>query len=149
MLLSEREALAAHLNSWPSLVLAVTLKYNVGPISIDKIRRDLRDLHAIVDRKNYGRHFNTSLTRSSYWAVGEMLDIAPHVHCGWRFPSMNDAKTLIKLLNDDGLWEKRYARGGTHDVQLYDRTGYRFGNGFAGYACKFLFTTDHVILSEK
>jgi hypothetical protein len=121
--------------------LAVTLRYASAPITADQIRHDLRDMHAKVDRRLYGRDFHRSPTRSSYWAVVETLDTNPHAQVGWYFPRDADARTLDDLLRD-GLWQRRYAMGGTHDVQPHR-------SGWAGYACKALRTTDHVILSTE
>jgi hypothetical protein len=120
--------------------LAVTLRYASAPITVDKIRHDLRDIHARVDRKLFGRDFHLSATRSSYWGVIEALDTNPHVHVGWHFPDDAGAQTLDDLLRD-GLWQRRYAPGGTHDVQTHR-------SGWAGYACKTLRSSDHVILSS-
>jgi len=119
--------------------LAVTLRYASPPITMDKIRHDLRDLHAKVDRKLYGRDFHRSPIRSSYWAVVETIDTNPHVHVGWAFPTDADAQTLDNLLQD-GLWQHRYATGGTQNVQPHR-------SGWAEYACKELRDTDSIILS--
>lgn len=144
---AEREAMVAFLASIPS-TLSVTLRYNAPTITLDRIRRDLRDLHAKVDRAVLGKRFNTSDQRSSYWAVVEKLDTNPHVHAGWRFPTLDHARHLVFMLDGAELWRNRYAPGGTHDVQLYRPNDYRFGTGgWAGYACKALWSTDHVILS--
>jgi hypothetical protein len=101
----------------------------------------------MIDRKLYGRHVNTSPIRSSYWAVAESIDINPHVHCGWNFARLADIRTFISILNG-GIWEQRFAPGGTHDIQILDTMKRHHGNGWAGYACKLLQTSDHVILSD-
>ena len=140
-----REELAAWLNSLPNM-FAVTLRYNGGPVSIEKISRDIRDLQAKVDRKFLGREFNRSPNRSSYWAVPETLNGNPHVHCGWAFPSRKHGLVLAQMLSN-GIWQKRYSPGGTHDIQIYDRDGYVLSNGWAGYALKACHRCDDVILS--
>jgi len=134
-----RDAMVAFLSSMPT-TLAVTLRYETIPISIDKIRRDLHDLHAKVDRKIFGRDFHLSPTRTTYWGVIEMLDTNPHAHLGWHFPDAGDAKVLDEFLSG-GLWQRRYAVGGTTDVQQHH-------SGWAAYSCKALLNSDHVILSS-
>jgi hypothetical protein len=134
-----RDAMLAFLSSLP-VTLAVTLRYQTIPISIDKIRSDLHDLHFKVDRKIFGRNFHRSPTRTSYWGVIEMLDTNPHVHLGWHFPDADDAIVLDEFLSS-GLWQRRYATGGTTDVQEHRP-------GWAAYSCKALLNTDHVILSS-
>ena len=56
------------------VTVAVTLRYETIPITIDRIRRDLHSLHFKVDRKIFGRDFHLSPTRTTYWGVIEMLD---------------------------------------------------------------------------
>jgi hypothetical protein len=146
---AERDAFAAVLDCIAAPVrLALTLRYREGPVSIDHIRRDLHDLHGQVDRKRLGRdyHREPAQRRSRYWAVGETLDSNPHVHAAWYFPDLEHAFVLARLLND-GIWETRYARGGTHDHRPYNNA-YAGGNGWAGYACKSLQMCDNVILSD-
>ena len=130
--------MVAFLSSMP-VTVAVTLRYETIPITIDKIRRDLHDLHAKVDRKIFGRDFHLSATRTTYWGVIEMLDTNPHVHLGWHFPDARDANVLNEFLSG-GLWQRRYAVGGTFDVQQHR-------SGWAAYCCKALPNSDHVILS--
>jgi hypothetical protein len=134
-----RDAMVEFLSSMP-MTLAVTLRYETIPITIDKIRRDLHDLHAKVDRKIFGRDFHLSPTRTTYWGVIEMLDTNPHVHLGWHFPNAGDANVLDEFLSG-GLWQRRYAVGGTIDVQQHR-------SGWAAYCCKALPNSDHVILSS-
>lgn len=138
-----RSQIATFLHGLPA-TLAVTLKYADGIKSTDKIRRDLHVLHSIVDRKIYGRHFAKSPIRSSYWGVGEMLDCAPHVHMGWHFNTTNAAETFAALI-ESGVWERTFARGGTHDVRPINSDP---NDSWASYACKALITTDHVIISS-
>lgn len=140
-----RGEIATFLNSQRN-DLAVTLRYEAnGPMSIDRIRRDLNDLHAVVDRRIYGRKFHLSPDRSSYWAAIEMIDLNPHVHMGWHFADPSHITVFLQILSVD-LWETRYAKGGTHDVQFYDPDGYSGENGWAGYATKSLQVCDHLIL---
>lgn len=134
-----RDAMVAFLSSLP-VTVAVTLRYETVPITIDKIRRDLHDLHAKVDRKIFGRDFHLSAIRTTYWGVIEMLNTNPHVHLGWHFPDAGDANVLDEFLSD-GLWQRRYAIGGTTDVQHHY-------SGWAAYSCKALLNSDHVILSS-
>jgi hypothetical protein len=134
-----REAMVAFLPSMPT-TLAVTLRYETIPVTIEKIRRDLHDLHAKVDRKIFGRDFHLSPTRTTYWGVIEMLDTNAHVHLGWYFPDAGDANVLDEFLSG-GLWQRRYAVGGTTDVQQHR-------SGWAAYSCKSLLNSDHVILSS-
>jgi hypothetical protein len=142
-----REELASVLNGLPNR-LAITLKYATGPISMDKIDRDLKALRARVDRKYLGRHYDKSSRRSSYWAVAEKLDALPHVHTGWAFSSYEHAHAMVRLLHG-GLWETIFSPGGgTHNVQVYDSDGYAPGeNGWAGYAVKALRSSDNIIIS--
>ncbi len=107
-----RDAMVEFLSSMP-VTVAVTLRYETIPITIDKIRRDLHDLHFKVDRKIFGRDFHLSPTRTTYWGVIEMLDTNPHVHLGWHFPDAGDAKVLDEFLSS-GLWQRRVCSG-RHD----------------------------------
>jgi hypothetical protein len=134
-----RDAMVEFLSSLPT-TLAVTLRYETIPITTDKIRRDLHDLHAKVDRKIFGRDFHLSPTRTTYWGVIEMLDTNPHVHLGWHFPDADDANVLDEFLSG-GLWQRRYAVGGTTNVQQHR-------SGWAAYSCKSLLNSDHVIISS-
>ena len=141
-----RQELAKLLNAIPS-TYSITLKYAAGPVGMDKIHHDLNALRARVDRKFLGRRYVASPDRCSFWAVAEMLDVAPHVHTGWHFSSHGHANTMARLLAT-GVWETTFApHGGSHDLQVYDHDAYApAGNGWAGYATKSLKTLDHVIL---
>jgi hypothetical protein len=134
-----RDKMAGFLSTLPT-TLAVTLRYEIASTTIDKIRRDLRDLHFKVDRKIFGRDFHVSPIRTSYWGVVEKLDISPHVHLGWHFPEIGDAQVLDDFLSS-GLWQRRYAVGGTTNVQSH------YSGCWADYCCKSLRDSDHVILS--
>jgi hypothetical protein len=87
------------------VTVAVTLRCETIPITIDKIRRDLHDLPAKVDRKIFGRDFHLSPTRTTYRGVIEMRDTNPHVHLGWHFPDAVDANVLDEFLSSD-LWQR-------------------------------------------
>lgn len=128
---------------------AVTLKYPTGPIGMGKIQRDLNALRARLDRKYLGRNYTVSPHRASYWAVAEMLDVAPHVHTAWHFSNHGHANAMARLL-DTGVWEAIFAPGGgSHDLQIIAADGYVGGNGWAGYATKSLKTLDHLIISDN
>lgn len=135
-----RHDMTEFLSSLP-VTLSLVLRYHAPPISIDTMRRHLHDLHFRVDRKIYRRDLHKSPTRSGYWAVIEKLDTNPHLHIGWHFPNPADASILEEFVHG-GLWQERYALGGTTYVGAHYP-------GWAGYSCKRLRDTDHVILSPK
>jgi hypothetical protein len=134
-----RAELAVHLERQPSTV-ALTLVYNDPSIPLDRIRRDLRAVHARLDRRLYGCrfHLRPAAQRTRYWATVELLDDYPHVHVGWLLP---DGGAVLRDMLDAGLWTM-CAPAGTYDVQ-------RYRHGWATYAVKCLTTTDHVIDSHE
>lgn len=121
--------------------LAVTLRYESGPVTIDKLRSDLKVLQGMIDRKLFGRNFYRSPIRTSYWAIAESMDVNPHAHVGWHVPAPH-AWQAMKLIQS-GIWET-IARGGTHDIQPLTSP-----EEWAAYAVKSMTTTDHLILSPN
>lgn len=153
MTAEDRARWAQWMNDEPAY-LAVTLRYASGPVTRDRMQRDIEDLHARVDRALLGRRFNLmpEERRSAYWAIPEQIDGNPHMHVGWHFPGdaarkHQHANCLIKLI-DQGIWQRVYAPGGTYDVQPYDADRYHHGNGWAGYATKALQLCEYIMLSE-
>lgn len=133
-----RAAQAEFLECQPSTV-ALTLVYNQHRISPERIRSDLRSLHRAVDRRLYGPRFNyrDPTDRSHLWAVIELVDAYPHVHCGWQLPPGGDV--VLDSLLTRGLWRRFAPGGGFHAVP--------YKAGWATYAVKALTLTDHVIES--
>jgi hypothetical protein len=121
---------------------ALSLTYNEWPISVDRIRRDLRGLHARVDRQLLGRrfHLRPPLQRSQVWAVIEKIDSYPHMHCGWGLPHASSMGDLFHLF-EGGIWSTMAPRGG------YDIHEYR--HGWGTYATKNLSDTLYIIDSAE
>jgi hypothetical protein len=134
-----RKAMAATLNLIGAPI-AVTLVYNDHRPSLERMQRDLRELHRRVDRALLGRNYHKlpAASRTSGWAVVEGIGTHPHLHVGWKLPSGGDAATLAEILNR--VWRTRkFAPAGTTEISACD-------DGWAGYACKELTTSDHVFL---
>lgn len=121
--------------------VALTLTYNTAPISRDRIARDLRNLHAEIECRLYGRRFykRPPAMRTRFWAVTEMLDLNPHVHMGWALPPAG-VETLIYALKDERIW-LNFAPRGKYDLQPY-------GPGWTGYATKCLTNSNQIVMSS-
>lgn len=92
----QRAAAAETLERRPSTV-AVTLRYNLWPVTMDRVRRDMRTLHAHIDRAIYGRRFHKSRRRTPGWYVTEKMDCSPHLHGALYLPP-DHAETFDGLM---------------------------------------------------
>ena len=97
---------------------ALHLSYNDWPVRRDRIRRDLRALHARVDRALFGTRFHkkSAAERTRFVAFVEGEDRHhPHVHSVWWVPRQH----LLRFagLFCDGLWSK-FAYRGSHEMTL-------------------------------
>jgi hypothetical protein len=137
-----RKAYADTLEAQAQWQCALTLVYNEWPVSMDRIKRDLRVFHRIVDQKLLGRrfHLRQAHERSQMWAVVEKSDTYAHIHAGWKLPSPHDASELEAMLAG-GLW-LTFAPNGEYNIQEY-----KFG--WAGYATKSLQDTADIIDSAE
>lgn len=133
-----RAAQAEFLERQPSQI-ALTLVYNRHRVLPQRIRSDLRGLHCAVDRRLFGPRFHRRdpRDRSQLWAVVELTESYPHVHCGWQLPPGGDI--VVDNLLADGLWKHFVPGGGFFAVPYY--------SGWATYAVKCLTQTDQVIES--
>jgi len=107
-----REGIAATVAGLPA-TLALTVRYESGPITMSKLTADLNRLQMRLDRKLFGRDFTKSPVRSSYWAVAESKDSNPHAHCGWSLPQPYAMRVMQFI---PAIWLD-LAKGGTVDVQ--------------------------------
>ena len=133
-----RKAYADTLETQAQWQSALTLVYNEWPVSMDRIKQDLRGLHRMVDQQLLGRrfHLRTIHERSQMWAVVEKSDTYAHVHAAWKLPPPHDISKLEAMLAG-GLW-LTFAPRGEYDIQEY-----KFG--WAGYATKSLQDTADII----
>lgn len=135
---AQRDAVAETLARQP-MSLAVTLRYNDWPISLDKIRRDIRTLHAHLDRRLYGRRFHLSRERSFGWWVIEKIDFSPHLHGAIDLTTAQQA-IFVDMLDHKCGWERIAGLKAEHDVRHYCDT-------WAKYATKSLTDMAYVIMS--
>ena len=121
---------------------ALTLVYNDTGISRARIVRDLRDLHADIDRRLYGRRYykRPPSMRSQFWAVIEMQKDYPHVHVGWQLPKDGDA-VLIHALKTERIW-LRFAPRGHYDIRDYQP-------GWEAYSTKHLTDSNEIVMSSE
>lgn len=133
---AQRDAVAATLERLPA-TLAVTLRYNDWPISLDRIRRDIRTLHAHLDRRLYGRRFHLSPNRTAGWWVIEKIDCSPHLHGGIDL-TMDQQAIFRDMLDFKCGWERIAGVKAEHDVRHYCNT-------WAKYSTKSLTDMAYVI----
>jgi hypothetical protein len=133
-----RKAYADTLEAQAKWQCALTLVYNEWPVSMDRIKQDLRGLHRMVDRQLLGRrfHLRPMHERSQMWAVVEKSDTYAHVHAAWKLPPPHGISELKRML-DGGLW-LTFAPNGGYDCQEYK-------SGWSGYATKSLQDTTDII----
>lgn len=131
-----KSALAATLESRPS-TLAITLRYNDVNVSLDKIRHDIRSLHARIDRQIFGRRFHLSTIRTQGWFIVEKLADAPHLHGALTLSPANS--DMFSAMLDTGTWKAVAGLNAEHKVE-------RYGRGWATYATKSILDTSHLIL---
>ena len=114
-----RKAYADNLEDQAQWQCALTLVYNEWPVSMDRIKHDLRGIHRIVDHTLLGRrfHLRPPQARSWMWAVVEKTDTYAHVHAGWKLPDPHGINELRRML-DGGLW-LTFAPNGGYDLQEY------------------------------
>lgn len=141
----ERAAHAEFLDQSQESCAALTLTFNQPHISMDRIKHDLRSLHAHVDRALLGPRFQKKLgERSQFWAVVEMIKTYPHVHLGWDFKPPQRGYEVLRDLLDMGLWHKFAPRGG-HNLQSYSSG---WSGGWSNYSTKHIMSSDDVIFSS-
>ena len=118
---------------------AVTFVWNdSSTASVEKIKKDLRCIHARVDRQLLGRrfHFRQPNQLSQVWAVIEKLDSYPHVHCGWKMPEQYGLKDLEKLFSEGLL--SNFSQPIGYDIRKYEA-------GWGGYATKSLTDSRYIL----
>lgn len=135
---AHRDAIALVLDRRPA-TLAVTLRYNDWPISLDRIRRDISKLHVHLDRRLYGRRFHLSSRRTSAWWIAEKMDCSPHLHGAMNL-TPDHAACFADMLSE-GLWKRIAGMRAEHDTRLYV-------SGWSKYATKIMTDMGHLILSE-
>ncbi len=80
----------------------LTLHYNAGARSLNAIARDMKHLHALVDKARLGRWFyvpSLKNQRSHAFFFVEKAATSAHVHSFWRLPPTDELKGM-----EVGLW---------------------------------------------
>lgn len=111
---------------------ALTLAYN-HQISIRRLRSDLRDLHARLDRHLHGRRYNRLSRSSRSWFAGfpENLDSNAHVHLLLRVDEARHQALESLFPGTRGAFWNRLAPLGTHVLaRITD------AEGWAAYSTK-------------
>lgn len=123
---------------------ALTLSYN-DAVPLHRIRADLDDLHAHVDRELLGRRFNRKPYHQRTWfaAFPEHINTNAHVHLIARvMDGRHDVFEALFSDNRNRFWAK-WATRGTHAlVAIFDAPGW------AKYAVKELRPQDDWVLSD-
>ncbi|MBB5372468.1 hypothetical protein HNP71_000706 [Acidocella aromatica] len=113
---------------------AASLKRNSTPLwtssSILRLRKNLRNLHAMVDGALFSKRFHTKplSTRTSYFAFpsGIKIDSMLHVHMAWSVPEakINAFESLFPDNKPVTCWNK-LVQAGTHKLErIYDTYGW-------------------------
>lgn len=114
---------------------ALTLAWNRS-LPFDQAVRDLKSVHAKVDRKLFGRRFNTLPVTERTLAVFVFEHIKRrgriHVHSLWRLGNSAHLLPFARLFPGErgGIWNK-VATAGSYKIALADDW-----STFAGYALK-------------
>ncbi|GGC55885.1 hypothetical protein GCM10011504_37810 [Siccirubricoccus deserti] len=124
---------------------ALTLAYNDWPISRDRMRRDLRALHCIVDRNLFGTRFHRlpASERTRFVAFVEGEDHHPHLHAGWRVPGGRRLMDFVRLWKVDHIWS-RIAPRGSFEIRIPEP-----GRGWWSYCTKHTTADSEWISSDE